>query len=229
MVSSDNTRNRDFQLTLSVFPASDENLEVLREGCFKYFELGGECVGAPVRLLSGLAPRPLLLSYHFFSVALYSIYLLFTNERTFKDGSKRKPTLLDWPALVWRSMMVFYTACVVFLPVVATEFRSNIPRFSSLANAGSSAGKISSPKRAMTDLTTSLQDRTTLLIVSAAAVLAWLYVGHGNGLTQGLTGIGSHAKTAGGFGRQTLAAAAAGGSKARINDWLTFPKVAAQA
>lgn len=201
---------------------------MLREGCFKYFELGGECVGAPVRLLSGLAPRPLLLSYHFFSVALYSIYLLFTNERQFKDGSKRKPTILDWPALIWRSMMVFYTACVVFLPVVATEFRSNIPKFSSQPIAASKTSSSSSKSR-MTDLSTSLQDRTTLLIVSAAAVLAWLYVGHGNGLTQGLTGIGSQAKTAGGigFGRQGLAAAAAGGHKARIGDWLKFPGAAA--
>ena len=31
----------------------DEDLEVLRVGCFKYFELGGRCVRDPVSLLSG--------------------------------------------------------------------------------------------------------------------------------------------------------------------------------
>jgi len=32
---------------------ADENLGVLRSGCFKYFERGGDCVDGPVRLLSG--------------------------------------------------------------------------------------------------------------------------------------------------------------------------------
>lgn len=31
----------------------DENLEVLRTGCFKYFERGGDCINGPVSLLSG--------------------------------------------------------------------------------------------------------------------------------------------------------------------------------
>jgi len=31
----------------------DEELQVLRTGCFKYFEKGGECVNGPVSLLSG--------------------------------------------------------------------------------------------------------------------------------------------------------------------------------
>ena len=35
-------------------------------GCFGYFELGGECIGGPVSLLSGLRPSPALLFYHFF-------------------------------------------------------------------------------------------------------------------------------------------------------------------
>jgi squalene monooxygenase len=36
-----------FQIT------KDPSLEVLRTGCFKYFELGGECINGPVSLLSG--------------------------------------------------------------------------------------------------------------------------------------------------------------------------------
>jgi squalene monooxygenase len=108
---------------------------VLREGCFGYFELGGECVGGPVRLLSGLAPQPMLLVYHFFSVALYSIYTLFSKPRVHKGESEaRVPGFLDWPALMWRSVAVFWTACVVLLPVVFTELRSNVPSFNRAAS-----------------------------------------------------------------------------------------------
>lgn len=31
---------------------ADENLEVLKTGCFKYFEMGGDCIDGPVSLLS---------------------------------------------------------------------------------------------------------------------------------------------------------------------------------
>ena len=34
-----------------------DNLEILREGCFKYFELGGECAEGPVSLLSIVRPN----------------------------------------------------------------------------------------------------------------------------------------------------------------------------
>ncbi|KAJ7071418.1 squalene epoxidase [Mycena amicta] len=52
-----------------LFGADAPELEVLRTGCFKYFELGGECVNGPVSILSALAPSPALLTYHFFRVA----------------------------------------------------------------------------------------------------------------------------------------------------------------
>ena len=46
----------------SFFISLDEELQVLRTGCFKYFECGGECVNGPVSLLSGFV---LLLSFQF--------------------------------------------------------------------------------------------------------------------------------------------------------------------
>ncbi|CAO1633003.1 unnamed protein product [Parajaminaea phylloscopi] len=116
------------QALYSLFGADDASLEVLREGCFRYFELGGECVGGPVSLLSGLEPSPVLLVDHFFRVALYSIWCLFTQDRWYPlEQRHRKASLIEWPGLVWRSVMVFYTACVVILPVIWTELRSNIP------------------------------------------------------------------------------------------------------
>jgi len=44
------------------------DLAILREGCFRYFELGGEAVAGPVSLLSAYVPSsililPLLLAY----------------------------------------------------------------------------------------------------------------------------------------------------------------------
>lgn len=36
----------------ALFAGEDENLDVLRRGCFKYFLRGGECVAGPVALLS---------------------------------------------------------------------------------------------------------------------------------------------------------------------------------
>ncbi|ETS60887.1 hypothetical protein PaG_04806 [Moesziomyces aphidis] len=119
------------QALYSLFGADDENLEVLREGCFKYFEMGGECVNGPVSLLSGLAPRPMLLVGHFFAVALYSIWALFAHPRFYEAEKRtRTPSVLEYPALVWRSIMVFWTACVVLLPVVFTEMKANVPRLS---------------------------------------------------------------------------------------------------
>lgn len=33
-------------------PVTDENLDVLKNGCFKYFLCGGQCVEGPVSMLS---------------------------------------------------------------------------------------------------------------------------------------------------------------------------------
>lgn len=151
------------QALYSLFGADDENLEVLREGCFGYFELGGECVGGPVRLLSGLAPEPMLLVYHFFSVAVYSIYILFTQPRYHPATQQtHKATFAEYPGLVWRSVLVFYTACVVLLPVVATELKSNVPTFTK--RFPSQDGK-----------TSALNLNTTVMAVSLAAFAAYVY------------------------------------------------------
>ncbi|CAE6496654.1 unnamed protein product [Rhizoctonia solani] len=147
-----------------LFGANDENLHVLRTGCFKYFERGGECVNGPVSLLSALAPRPGLLMYHFFSVAFYSIWILFTQPKPkaipypedvrpgnttpsdsgvevdskpvvrrrktsqttgdlVKVEENQAPGLADFPRLFVQSFAVFWTACIVFGPLLWSEIR----------------------------------------------------------------------------------------------------------
>ncbi|KAF7725565.1 Squalene epoxidase [Apophysomyces ossiformis] len=93
-----------------LFAASDSNLEILQKGCFSYFKLGGDCIDGPVSLLSGLAERPLLLVYHFFAVAFYSIWLLF------HEGG-----VSQCPQNMIKSIAVFHTACVTILPYLWSE------------------------------------------------------------------------------------------------------------
>ncbi|KAJ7022067.1 squalene epoxidase-domain-containing protein [Mycena alexandri] len=109
-----------------LFGADAPELEVLRTGCFKYFELGGECVNGPVSILSALAPSPALLTYHFFSVAFYSIWVMFTHPQPVPGRPEDKPryaaaSLHQYPFLLWKSVRVFYTACVVFGPLLWLE------------------------------------------------------------------------------------------------------------
>ncbi|KXN90334.1 Squalene monooxygenase [Leucoagaricus sp. SymC.cos] len=110
-----------------LFSADDECLAVLRTGCLKYFERGGECINGPISLLSGITPSPVLLANHFFSVAFYSILVMFTHPRLISLPNE-KPVyavvrLDQYPILFFKSFRVFWTACVVFGPLVWSELR----------------------------------------------------------------------------------------------------------
>ncbi|RPD68277.1 squalene monooxygenase [Lentinus tigrinus ALCF2SS1-7] len=108
-----------------LFGAHDLPLEVLRTGCFKYFELGGNCVREPVTLLAAIEQAPFTLFRHFFTVAFYSIWVLCTHPRQVGvvDGKPiyRRPRPDEYPFLAFKSLQVFWTACVVFVPLLWTE------------------------------------------------------------------------------------------------------------
>ncbi|KAG9310430.1 squalene epoxidase-domain-containing protein [Chiua virens] len=97
-----------------LFGADDEYLAVLQNGCFKYFECGGECIRGPVSLLSGIAPSPALLFYHFFYVAFYSIWVMFTHSQHVgksKDKTQSAlaaPPVWEYPFLLMKSIKVIY-------------------------------------------------------------------------------------------------------------------------
>ncbi|KAL8280154.1 hypothetical protein RQP46_007484 [Phenoliferia psychrophenolica] len=102
----------------SIFAAEDENLKGLQNGCIRYFDLGGSAVSGPVQLLSIINTSPLLLLRHFFQVALYSVWCLFTGPQ---DSNHKRPSVLQYPALCARSVAMLWTACVVILPVLWNE------------------------------------------------------------------------------------------------------------
>ncbi|KAJ3765081.1 squalene epoxidase-domain-containing protein [Lentinula raphanica] len=94
-----------------LFGADDDNLEVLQTGCFKYFELGGECVNGPVSLLSVTIQSPATLFYHFFARG---------------PGLKPElitPSFIDYPFLFVKALFVIWTAIIVFVPLLWTEIR----------------------------------------------------------------------------------------------------------
>ncbi|KAF8122509.1 squalene epoxidase-domain-containing protein [Boletus edulis] len=112
-----------------LFGADDEYLSVLQNGCFEYFECGGDCIRGPVSLLSGIAPSPALLFYHFYKVALYSIWVMFTHPRPVNNpngevkSTLAVPPVWEYPYLLIKSVKVFWTACVVFCPLLWSEIR----------------------------------------------------------------------------------------------------------
>ncbi|KAL1643896.1 Squalene epoxidase [Diplodia intermedia] len=96
----------------ALFAADDPNLKTLQLGCFRYFQRGGNCIDGPVGLLAGIIRQPLILFYHFFSVALYAIWIRVSEA----------PLLMKPWALV-SSVAVFWTACRVIFPYIWSELR----------------------------------------------------------------------------------------------------------
>ncbi|TIA87866.1 hypothetical protein E3P99_02910 [Wallemia hederae] len=92
-----------------LFSGDDDDLKVLRQGCFKYFLQGGDCIDGPVGLLSAVTPEPLVLFYHFFAVAFKSIAVLYSTT-----SSNVLVTTL-------RAIHVLKTACIVLLPTMVME------------------------------------------------------------------------------------------------------------
>ena len=101
------------QALYSLFAANDPYLRVLQKGCFRYFQLGGQCIDGPVGLLAGITRQPFVLFYHFFSVALLSIWIMLCES-----------PLWELPLACLQGVAVFWKACVVLFPYIGAELRS---------------------------------------------------------------------------------------------------------
>ncbi|TIB76022.1 SE-domain-containing protein [Wallemia mellicola] len=92
-----------------LFSGDDDDLKVLRQGCFRYFLQGGDCIDGPVALLSAVRPEPLVLFYHFFAVAFKSISLLYAQSSS------------NVVFTTFKAIHVLKTACIVLLPTMVME------------------------------------------------------------------------------------------------------------
>lgn len=100
------------QALYALFAANDPYLKYLQMGCFRYFQLGGQCIDGPVGLLAGIIRQPFILFYHFFAVALLSIWILL-----------RDAGLMRLPLALFTGWGVFFKACRVIFPYILTELQ----------------------------------------------------------------------------------------------------------
>ncbi|KAL8805018.1 MAG: hypothetical protein Q9182_002220 [Xanthomendoza sp. 2 TL-2023] len=101
------------QALYSLFAADDLQLKALQLGCFRYFQHGGQCIDGPVGLLAGIIRQPFVLFYHFFAVALLSIWLVI-----------RQSPVYRLPLTLVSTVGIFWKACVVIFPFIFSEMRS---------------------------------------------------------------------------------------------------------
>jgi squalene monooxygenase len=102
----------------SLFAANDRQLKALQKGCFQYFQKGGNCVDGPVGLLAGIIRQPFVLFYHFFAVALLSIWIVMQDIMGGLLGVWKFPLAMN------ESMLIFWKACVVIFPFIFSEIRT---------------------------------------------------------------------------------------------------------
>ncbi|KAF2093493.1 squalene epoxidase [Rhizodiscina lignyota] len=101
------------QALYSLFAADDPNLKALQLGCFRYFQMGGNCIDGPVGLLAGIIRNPFVLFYHFFAVALLAIWLYI-----------QQASLIAKPFAMAKGFAIFGTACIVIFPYIFSELRT---------------------------------------------------------------------------------------------------------
>lgn len=88
-------------------PNGDQTRYLLRQACFDYLALGGVYSAGPIGLLSGLTPKPLVLTTHFFLVALYGAKNILQKELSLRSFQ--------------RIHMILRVACTIIMPLLKAE------------------------------------------------------------------------------------------------------------
>lgn len=101
------------QALYALFAAQDRLLACLQRGCIEYFRRGH--VDAPMGLLGGVVPRPLVLASHFFAVAFVGIWIHTLDLVSGRAG------ILMLPVAAVDAVLILWKACVVFLPTMWRE------------------------------------------------------------------------------------------------------------
>ncbi|KAM0741697.1 hypothetical protein ACQRIT_004554 [Beauveria bassiana] len=104
------------QALYALFAANDPQLHALRMGCFEYFRRGH--TDGPCGLLGGIIHRPVVLAYHFFSVAFLGIWMHVLETVTSGPGPLG---VLKLPLALIDAVLILAKACVVFLPLIWRE------------------------------------------------------------------------------------------------------------
>lgn len=101
------------QALYALFAANDRQLRALQLGCFSYFQRG--MTDGPSGMLGAVIQRPVVLAYHFFSVAFLTIWM---NACAIIGGP-----LGIWkaPVAIIDAVLILWKACIVFLPVMWRE------------------------------------------------------------------------------------------------------------
>ena len=121
------------QALYALFAADSRPERTLQQGCFAYFLRGW--AAQPMGLMSGIIRQPLVLAYHFFSVAFLAIWMnsvqVMTGRSASRPGSPSPSlspvglvvALVKLPLAIADAIIVLWTACIVFLPVFWRELR----------------------------------------------------------------------------------------------------------
>lgn len=91
----------------------DPQLEFMQRGFVRYIQLGPSYYEEPAGLMGGIIHNPMILFYHFFAIALYSMWLLL-----------RQSTIWLLPVCLWRYGLVFAKAVKMILPYIISELRT---------------------------------------------------------------------------------------------------------
>ena len=103
--------------TLFAAAASDKRMKTLQEGCFHYLCKGGVYQEGPIGLLGGIIKSPIVLVYHFFAVAVFSLQIVWRNA-ILSIGD-----LWKVPLALLESLLVLYRAAAVIFPYMMSEIR----------------------------------------------------------------------------------------------------------